>query len=76
MIQGIQKRSEILADMPNTGKKRDEFFKGVRSVTEGNYVIFYKKIPDGILVIRVVHCKRDLDQLFLLRRALRGWRIE
>lgn len=45
VIYAIEKRSEALADMPNAGKKRDEFLNGVRSVAEGNYVIFYKKIP-------------------------------
>jgi len=30
----------------------------------GNYVIFYRPIEDGIVVIRVLHGARDLPELF------------
>ncbi len=64
MIQAIETRLDAIVAMPNVGKKRDEFFKGIRSLAEGNYVIFYKNITAGILIVRVVHSKRDLNQFF------------
>lgn len=60
---------EKLAAMPGMGGKR-EFRKpelvGIRSwVVTGfkNYVIFYKEIPGGIEVLRVLHGARDVDRV-------------
>jgi len=65
LINAIEERCNGLADMPNQGGSRNELFPGMRSVTVGSYIIFYKPSGGGILVIRVLHAKRDCGQLFL-----------
>jgi len=35
-----------------------------RSLPVGDYVIFYRPVPDGIQVIRVLHGARDIPTLF------------
>ena len=50
--------------MPEMGRSREELAPGLRSVTAGNYLLFYQPIDDGILVIRVAHGSRDLPALF------------
>jgi toxin ParE1/3/4 len=65
LINAIEERCSGLAEMPNQGGSRNELFPGMRSVAVGNYIIFYKPSERGILVIRVLHGKRDCDQFFL-----------
>lgn len=56
-----------VAEMPQIGRIRPELGENVRSLPEGNYVIFYKERRDGIEILRVIHPARNL------RRA---WRRE
>jgi toxin ParE1/3/4 len=48
---------------PEMGKTRDSLAKGLRSITEGNYIIFYQPTENGIDVVRVLHGARDLETL-------------
>jgi toxin ParE1/3/4 len=49
-----------LSDNPAAGRSRDELAQRLRSFPLGNYVIFYRPLEDGIVVIRVLHGARDL----------------
>jgi toxin ParE1/3/4 len=59
-----------LARMPGMGRAREfenQELAGVRSwVIRGyeNYLIFYRPVPGGISVLRIVHGARDLEQIF------------
>jgi toxin ParE1/3/4 len=46
------------------GRSRDELFPGYRSFPKGQFVIFYRLIPEGVEIIRVVHGAMNLDELF------------
>jgi toxin ParE1/3/4 len=37
---------------------------GLRSFPVGNYVVFYRIVPEGIELVRVLHGARDLRRLF------------
>ena len=63
MVDDIENRCRILADHPLAAEAHPEFGADVRLSTVRNYVIFYRPIPDGIEVIRVVHGSRNLDLL-------------
>lgn len=52
-----------LVDQPRIGTMRDEIKPGLRSVTEGDYVIFYRIESDDVPIMRVVHGKRDFSKL-------------
>ena len=57
--QRLEKRWLALLDQPRIGTKRDDIKPDLRSVTEGNYVIFYRILADGIEVGRVLHTSMD-----------------
>lgn len=63
-IDRLQKRCFSLADTPGQGRRRDELAAGLRSVAEGNYVIFYRRIEEGVMIMRVLHGARDIQSLF------------
>ncbi len=60
-IQTIDKKFHILLDDPLLGIARNEVETGLRSFPVGRYVIFYRRISEGIEIIRVLHGARDLN---------------
>lgn len=65
-VRRLKQRCIDLAPMPNVGRQRQEIAEGYRSVTEGDYVIFYVVGDDSVEIVRVIHSKRDLG------KALKG----
>jgi len=53
----------MLAESPSAGRTREEFQPGLRSFPVGSFVVFYRPIEDGILVVRVLHGARDIPEL-------------
>ncbi|MBF0166311.1 MAG: type II toxin-antitoxin system RelE/ParE family toxin [Alphaproteobacteria bacterium] len=51
------------AENPLSGRARPEISAGLRSFPHGNYVIFYRPLPDGIAVLRALHGKRDVREV-------------
>lgn len=59
-IDDVEARFRILAEQPLLGRRREELAPGLRSFPLGRYIIFYKVLPDGIEIVRVLHGSRDL----------------
>jgi len=66
VLSRIEDRARIDADFPQSGSLRSELGGGVRSFAVGNYLVFYRAIPDGIRLLRVLNASRDI------RKAFRG----
>jgi toxin ParE1/3/4 len=65
LIESIGARFLLLARYPHLGRRRDaEFGPGTRSFAVGNYVIVYAIEGDDVLILRVVHGRRNLEALF------------
>jgi len=64
LLDMIEQKCRLLAQFPEMGRKREEFAPTLRSFPVGSYVIFYRPVPEGIQVIRVLHGARDLPPLF------------
>ena len=63
-LDTIDETCALLARHPEMGELREEFSTGLyRSFTVGNYVIFYRAIPGGVQVARVLHGARDHGSL-------------
>ena len=62
-IETIDQKFHALARRPNMGRLRDELAEGLRSFPVGRYVIFYRPIPEGVEIVRVLHGARDLDSI-------------
>ena len=66
LIEKIEEKLELIADMPGIGQRRDEFGPNLRSFPVGDYLIFYQPLRDGILIIRVLHGAQNLGRIFKL----------
>lgn len=55
---------ERLAEMPFMGRARPDLGTGLRSLTLGNYVIYYVPTDHSIEIARVLHGARDIDSQF------------
>jgi toxin ParE1/3/4 len=63
-IETVDQKFNALVGRPNMGRHRDELADGLRSFPVGRYVVFYRPIPKGIEIVRVLHGARDLDAIF------------
>lgn len=65
LIDSITNRFLLLASHPHLGRSReDDFGAGSRSFPVGEYVIIYVVENEDVLILRVVHGRRDLEVLF------------
>ncbi|MEO0986508.1 MAG: type II toxin-antitoxin system RelE/ParE family toxin [Cyanobacteria bacterium J06639_14] len=64
LIDQLVKRFLMLSNFQDAGRRREELAPGLRSFPVKQYIIFYRVIPEGIEVIRVLHGSRDMDQVF------------
>ena len=53
---------EQLVKNPNLGKERKEIKKGVYSIVEQEHIIFYEIQEEYILIMRVLHGRRDIPK--------------
>lgn len=63
-VQRLEQRCKNLADMPGMGRRRDDLVPGLRSVVEGNYIIFYRLADDNVIIQRVLQGSQDLPSQF------------
>jgi toxin ParE1/3/4 len=52
-----------LANDPGSGEARDDIRPEVRSVSHGNYVIFFRVRQEHLEIVRVLHGARDVRNL-------------
>jgi toxin ParE1/3/4 len=65
LIDSITERFLLLAGHPYLGRRRDDDLGiGLRSFAVGEYVIVYLVADKDVLILRVVHGRRDLEELF------------
>jgi toxin ParE1/3/4 len=64
LIETITERFLLLSRFPEIGRSRDEDLRaGLRSLSIGAYVIFYRIEEHEALILRVLHGSRDIEQL-------------
>jgi len=64
-VDSLTERFFLLAGHPYLGRPRDDDFGiGLRSFPVGEYVIVYLVDGSDVLILRVVHGRRDLEDLF------------
>lgn len=63
-VDKVDEKLRLLATQPLMGRARHELATDMRSLPLGRYVIFCVPIADGIDVVRVLHCARDIDAVF------------
>jgi len=63
-LDQIEEQCQTIAQFPRMGLSRENIMPALRSLSVGNYLIFYLPLEDGIEVIRVLPGMRDIDALF------------
>jgi len=56
-------RCKRIAIQPRAFPPRDEFGSGIRAAVHGSYLILYAERDDRLVIERIVHGVRDLDNL-------------
>jgi toxin ParE1/3/4 len=59
LVDRIEQCFDLLAGNPGMGIARDDLRAGLRRFTHARYLIYYRSVPGGIEVVRVVHGARD-----------------
>jgi toxin ParE1/3/4 len=63
-VQRLTERFEQLMNYPRSGKKQSEIAPELRSVAEGNYIIFYRiNDHENVEIAPVLHSKRNLRRI-------------
>jgi toxin ParE1/3/4 len=63
-LQGFDQKCQLLAQFPDMGRAWNDLNPPLRSFPSGKYLIFYRPLPDGIEVVRVLSGYRDLEAVF------------
>jgi toxin ParE1/3/4 len=64
LVDELIARFQPIADQPLLlGAEDEDFNSGCRTSSAGDYVIFYKVVPDGIEIMRVIHGGRDIGDI-------------
>ena len=60
----IHATSEALGAWPELGTARDDVREGLRARRTGHHVAFYRVGREGAEIVRVLHERRDIENLF------------
>ncbi len=63
-IAKLQAKANALARSPRMGRQRQDLGEGVRSLSFGRYLIFYREAPSGIEIARVLSGSMKLPDPF------------
>jgi toxin ParE1/3/4 len=63
VVASVTERFYLLATYPRVGRARDNLQPGLRSFTAGNYVILYKIEGEDVVILHIVHGRRDIEAL-------------
>ncbi len=64
LLHAIDRKCHLLAANPGMGRRREELALRIRCFPVSSYVIYYRTVPGGVEVIRVLHGSRDIEALF------------
>jgi len=61
---GVMASLGNISENPHIGRRRDELRDGYRSFPVGEYLILYRVGSPGVLIMHVLHGRRNLDEIF------------
>ena len=62
-VNAITASCEPVRHFPQAGAARGQLAPGMRVIFHGAYAIYYRPLPDAVVIIRVVHAARDAAAL-------------
>ena len=63
LLDRIDATCARIASFPSLGRSRDDLRPGLRYVPLGHYLILYRASESGVVIVRVLHARRDLAGL-------------
>lgn len=60
LLDTFDAKLAIISGMPRLGRARPELGPDIRSFPIHNYVLFYREVPDGVQLLRVLHGAQNL----------------
>jgi toxin ParE1/3/4 len=63
VLERIERVFQSISEHPELGRERPEIMAGLRSFAVMSWVVFYRIDSESIIVARVLHGARDLDEL-------------
>lgn len=57
----VDQKCQLLARFPGLGEAQEELGTGVRCITIGNYVLYYRSLNGGIEILRVFHGRQNVS---------------
>lgn len=63
-VAELEEKAAEAAERPGSFPARDEVAPGLRSVTHGRYLLFFRDLAEEVRIVRVLHGARDLPRLF------------
>jgi len=64
LLRRIAEKCELYATQPLMGEARPDLGSDIRCFPVGNFVVIYKPLEDGILVLLVIHRARHIPTVF------------
>lgn len=62
-LDSVDRLLRLIARNPKMGEAVDYYRPGLRQYTHGRYLLFFKEQPSGILLYRVLHGARPIEEL-------------
>jgi toxin ParE1/3/4 len=62
-LDEVEAKFILLAQQPSMGEAVNHLHDGWRRISHGTYVIFFEPLDDGIVVQRVLHGARKIENL-------------
>ncbi|HEY9868489.1 MAG TPA: type II toxin-antitoxin system RelE/ParE family toxin [Candidatus Obscuribacterales bacterium] len=63
LVEKLEERCLALGNHPHMGRKRDYIKPGLRTVSEGNYIICYRIQEEFVEILRVLHGARNIEAI-------------
>ncbi len=63
VVDAITQQFFLLSKHPYAGRRRDDLRAGLRSVTVGSYVVIYRIEENDVVILHVVHRRRDIKEI-------------
>jgi toxin ParE1/3/4 len=64
LVERIAALFPLIAAHPRLGRSREDLGEGLRSISEGNYRVYYRHGDGRIDVARILHSKREEKRQF------------
>ncbi len=64
LLRQIARVVATLDEFPLAGRSRDDVRAGLRSLSAGSQIVFYRLMGDRAQIVRVLDGRRDIDEIF------------